>query len=379
MFRPVGGFCPPPPDAPTTRADAAGKIRQGRGIGYPGAELATPKAAPKTLKTANARAGEHADWGLLCPPSAGGPLERTLAWDGAAVVAVDQCALPHERTVLRLTTPDEVIDAIKRLAIRGAPAIGVAGALAVALSAQLSDGDEQAVREDAERIANARPTAVNLSWAVRRVLTKLPGGARGRAGRGVRDAGGGRADQSAPWPPAPPMPCSGCGRPAAADPDPLQHRGLAAVAVGTALGAIRNWPSAARSSRWSPARHGRCCRAPRLTAWELAQAGIPFRLYGRLRRAGGDRGRPGRLVMVGADRIAANGDTANKIGTYSLAVAAHRSGIPSSWWHRSPLWTSLADGAGSSSSSGTPTRSSTFPGTRTALAEGRRCSTRPSM
>ena len=60
-------------------------------------------------------------------------MERTLALDGAAVVAVDQCALPHERTVLRLTTPDEVIDAIKRLAIRGAPTIGVAGAVAVVM------------------------------------------------------------------------------------------------------------------------------------------------------------------------------------------------------------------------------------------------------
>src|SRR5689334_5356618 len=100
-------------------------------------------------------------------------VERSLAWDGSAVVAVDQCALPHAHTTIRLSTPDDVIAAIERLAIRGAPAIGVAGALAVALSAQQHDGDVNLVSAEAERIANARPTAVNLRWAVTRVLSRL--------------------------------------------------------------------------------------------------------------------------------------------------------------------------------------------------------------
>jgi methylthioribose-1-phosphate isomerase len=93
---------------------------------------------------------------------------RSLRWDGDAVIAVDQCALPHDCRLLRLRTVDEVIDAITRLAVRGAPAIGVAGAFAVALSAIVhTDGDtfdEIAVRSDAARIATARPTAVNLNW-----------------------------------------------------------------------------------------------------------------------------------------------------------------------------------------------------------------------
>jgi methylthioribose-1-phosphate isomerase len=255
-------------------------------------------------------------------------LDRTLAWDGAAVVAVDQCALPHARNILRLTTPDEVIDAIKRLAIRGAPAIGVAGALAVALSAHLSDGDEQAVRQDAERIANARPTAVNLSWAVKRVLTKLPRGARAVLDEALamleEDE---RTNKTMAERAARAVLALTTRRPLRI----LTHcntGGLATVAIGTALGAIRALAEAGHVEEVIADETRPLLQGARLTAWELTQAGIPFRLC--VDAAGPAAIAAGLIdvVMVGADRITANGDVANKIGTYSLAVAAARSGVP---------------------------------------------------
>ncbi|HTI23987.1 MAG TPA: S-methyl-5-thioribose-1-phosphate isomerase, partial [Kutzneria sp.] len=248
-------------------------------------------------------------------------MERTLAWDGAAVVAVDQCALPHERTVLRLTTPDEVIDAIKRLAIRGAPAIGVAGALAVALSAQLSDGDEQAVREDAERIANARPTAVNLSWAVRRVLTKLPGGARAVLDEALAML---EEDERTNRAMAARAADAVLGLTSRRPLRILTHcntGALATVAVGTALGGIKELAERGLVEEVLAGETRPLLQGARLTAWELTQAGIPFRLC--VDSAGPAAIAAGLVdvVMVGADRITANGDVANKVGTYSLAVA----------------------------------------------------------
>jgi S-methyl-5-thioribose-1-phosphate isomerase/methylthioribulose-1-phosphate dehydratase len=255
-------------------------------------------------------------------------LERTLAWDGAAVVAVDQCALPRERTVLRLTTPDEVIDAIKRLAIRGAPAIGVAGALAVALSAHLSDGDDRAVREDAERIANARPTAVNLSWAVRRVLTKLPGGARAVLDEALAML---EEDEQTNRAMAARAADAVLGLTSRRPLRIMTHcntGSLATVAIGTALGGIKELAERGLVEEVLAGETRPLLQGARLTAWELTQAGIPFRLC--VDSAGPAAIAAGLVdvVMVGADRITANGDVANKVGTYSLAVAAARSGIP---------------------------------------------------
>jgi len=100
----------------------------------------------------------------------------SLTWDDSAIVAVDQRGLPHRVAHLRITTVDELVSAIRSLAIRGAPALGVAGALGVALSALANP--PWAVRRDAERISAARPTAANLAWGVRRALAKLPEGAQ---------------------------------------------------------------------------------------------------------------------------------------------------------------------------------------------------------
>src|SRR5947209_19001816 len=106
---------------------------------------------------------------------------RTLDWEDGAIVAIDQCALPHRETTLRIDTVDGVIEAIKRLAIRGAPALGIAGAFGVAIAARThlsggSGGGEAAARSDAERLASARPTAVNLRWGVEQALASLADG-----------------------------------------------------------------------------------------------------------------------------------------------------------------------------------------------------------
>ena len=108
-------------------------------------------------------------------------MERPLDWDDGAIAAVDQTALPARLELLRLATVDDVVDAIRRLVVRGAPVIGITGALGVALAARhhVDPGgrvDEDAVRRDAQRIVDSRPTAVNLRWAVDRALTRLPDG-----------------------------------------------------------------------------------------------------------------------------------------------------------------------------------------------------------
>src|SRR6267378_2492084 len=102
--------------------------------------------------------------------------ESSITWDDGTLLAIDQRLLPRELRWLRITTVDEVIDAIKTLAIRGAPALGVAGAFGVALAAYTHIGDTDTTTSEAARIASARPTAVNLAWGVRRALATLPAG-----------------------------------------------------------------------------------------------------------------------------------------------------------------------------------------------------------
>ncbi|MGX7828003.1 S-methyl-5-thioribose-1-phosphate isomerase [Actinokineospora sp. 24-640] len=259
----------------------------------------------------------------------GGP---SLRWESGTVVAVDQCALPHEYRELRLGTVDEVIDAIIRLAIRGAPAIGVAGALAVALSAaaHTRDGrcDEVAVRADAHRVEGARPTAVNLSWAVRRVLARLGEGADGVLAEALAILAEDERRNRAAADHAADLVLRCCG------PGPLRllthcNTGrLATVAWGTALGTIRTLAAGGHVAEVLFGETRPLLQGARLTAWELAEAGIPHRLC--VDSAGAFALAAGMVdcVLVGADRVCANNDVANKIGTYPLALAARRAGVP---------------------------------------------------
>jgi methylthioribose-1-phosphate isomerase len=273
---------------------------------------------------------------------------QSICWDDGAIVVLDQTMLPHEHRLLRLTTCDEVVDAIKRLAIRGAPALGVAGALGVALSMRLNTStdsagsagsagsantvdriDEHAVRTDASRLAAARPTAVNLRWGVQRALSRLEDGAAAVLAEALavlaedertnRAAASRAADEV--------QRLCGQERPLRV----LTHCNtgrLATSAWGTALGAIRElWQRGALAEvlvdETRPLLQG-----SRLTAWELTEAGIPYRLCVDSAAAFAMARGMVDCIMVGADRVAANGDVANKIGTYGLAVAAARHGIP---------------------------------------------------
>jgi methylthioribose-1-phosphate isomerase len=261
--------------------------------------------------------------------------ESSLTWDDGVVVAIDQRALPHEYRLLRLETVDQLIEAIEDLAVRGAPAIGLVGALGVALSAYLHRSgvggtglDEQAVRDDGARLAEARPTAVNLAWGVRRALARIGSGPEAVLAEALamleEDAAVNRAavrhaadllETLAPNRRLRILTHCNTGR-------------LATAAVGTALGTILELARRGRIEEVLVDETRPLLQGARLTAWELGEASVPYRLcVDSAAAALMSRGMVD-LVLVGADRIAANGDTANKIGTYPLAVLARRHGVP---------------------------------------------------
>jgi len=259
-------------------------------------------------------------------------MTRSISWRDGAIDAVDQCALPHEYRHLRLGTVAEVIDAIQRLAIRGAPAIGVAGALAVALSARAHtrDGacDEAAVRAEAQRIADARPTAVNLAWAVNRVVDKVGGGADAVLAAALTILEEDEQRNRAAAGHAAEFVRRSCGPGALRLLTHCNTGRLATVGWGTALGAIRVLAEDGGVAEVLFSETRPLLQGARLTAWELAEAGIPHRLL--VDSAGASAIAAGMVdcVLVGADRVCANGDVANKIGTYPLALAAARAGVP---------------------------------------------------
>ncbi|MCF6469985.1 S-methyl-5-thioribose-1-phosphate isomerase [Nonomuraea sp. MG754425] len=252
---------------------------------------------------------------------------RSIDWRDGAVVAVDQRALPGEYRLMRLTTVDEIIVAITTLAVRGAPAIGAAGAFGVVLAA-LAHGDEAAVRADAERLAAARPTAVNLRWGVDRALRRLPEGADAVLDEALALLTEDEATTRAAARRAAAWVLAACPRRPLRVLTHCNTGRLATVAWGTALGAIRELAAMGQLGEVLAGETRPLLQGARLTVWELAEAGIPHRLC--VDSAGPAAIAAGLVdcVLVGADRITAGGDVANKIGTYSLALAAARHGIP---------------------------------------------------
>ena len=273
----------------------------------------------------------------------------SVVWDDGAIRVVDQRVLPAEYRLLRLETVGQVLDAITSLAVRGAPAIGLAGAFGVALSAQhhLTDGrhNEEAVRRDASRLAGARPTAVNLAWAVRRAAARIGEGpqavlneARALLDEDIavnRAAVKRAADLVLSQTPEHPLRI-------------LTHCNtgrLATAAIGTAVGTITELHRRGLVAEVLVDETRPLLQGARLTAWELGEAAVPYRLCVDSAAASAMALGMVDCVLVGADRVAANGDVANKIGTYGLAVAAARHGIPFVVVASESTWDlSLADG-----------------------------------
>jgi methylthioribose-1-phosphate isomerase len=262
---------------------------------------------------------------------------ESVRWsaDGTAVDIIDQRALPGRLVRRELHSADDVCDAIATLAVRGAPAIGVTGAMGlVAALAPLagSPRDEFLAAVDAtgERIACVRPTAVNLSWAVGRLVAL----ARATPGDAATLLAAMRADATRILEEDRAM-CRRIGEHGLAllsdGSRVLTHCNAGALAtggIGTALAPVyvaaeRGWKVAVFADETRPLMQG-----SRLTAWELSQAGIDVTVLADSMAASLMRHGRVDVVIVGADRIAANGDVANKIGTYPLALAARHHGVP---------------------------------------------------
>ena len=253
---------------------------------------------------------------------------RTIDWVDDAIEMVDQTVLPGRLDVLRLTDVAALVDAIRRLAVRGAPALGVAGALGVALAARSHDPASAAFAADVDALRSARPTAVNLARGVDRARRRAadgPGAVLAEA-LAIRDEeiaaswamgrrGADLADELLAGAPVAAMTICNTG-------------GLAAVERGTALAVVTELHERGRLTATVVLETRPLLQGARLTTWELARAGVGHRLAVDSAAASLLARGAANLVVTGADRIAANGDTANKIGTLGLALAARHAGVP---------------------------------------------------
>jgi methylthioribose-1-phosphate isomerase len=252
---------------------------------------------------------------------------QAVRWDGRRLSVLDQTLLPRQETWLVLTGARDTAEAIARLAVRGAPNIGIAAAygLAMELSARPSLG---ALEEASELLIAARPTAVNLAWAVQRVRTAaLASGPTTLASAARAEAQRIQAGEDA---------ASAALATYGADVldgarTLLTHCNTGALATGgrgSALAVCLELAERHEGVKVIACETRPLLQGARLTAWELGRLGIPFELIvdgaaaGLLRRGAADG------VVVGCDRVAANGDVANKVGTYAHALAAQAAGVP---------------------------------------------------
>jgi methylthioribose-1-phosphate isomerase len=257
-------------------------------------------------------------------------LPPTVDWAGDHAVIIDQTLLPAELRLVAIRTVDEMIAAIKRLAVRGAPAIGVAGAMGVAVAAIAAEREGRPVawvHLEADRLAVARPTAVNLRWAVERVRPAIEFGAPAvvAAALAIRDAD--IASGMAVAARAADLVIDLCGTPVNVQTH-CNAGSLACAEVGSALSVVRalHFRGALGVVHVDETRP--LLQGARLTAYEMNALGVNYRV--QVDGAGPSAIRLGLVncVLIGADRIAANGDVCNKVGSYPLALAAARAGIP---------------------------------------------------
>lgn len=259
---------------------------------------------------------------------------RTISWSeagGGSIHLLDQTKLPLSVEELVITKPAELVAAIQRLSVRGAPALGVAGALGVALILRNSEQEGWSAT-DTEReilaLKNARPTAVNLAWGVNEVTPLVPKGSAEVLRRALEIA----AEDGAS--------CRAMGKLGAEflikklgnrKLRILTHCNTGALATtewGTALGVVQELYSRGLIEEVFADETRPLLQGARLTAWELQQAGIPYRILPDGAAASALFSGLIDAVLIGADRIATNGDSANKIGSLGVAVAANQVGVP---------------------------------------------------
>jgi methylthioribose-1-phosphate isomerase len=263
-------------------------------------------------------------------------IPRAVRWHGDAVRIIDQTLLPGEFKEIDLVELDDVVEAIQSLRVRGAPAIGIAGAMGLVASLksqqQLAPTDFRArLAQHAERIRAARPTGANLAWAVDRLCARsesLAGAPNAKIWEALRDEASRilREDRDM---------CHRIGEHGLEllrdGMTVLTHCNAGALAtggVGTALAPIYLSAERGLKVRVLAGETRPLLQGSRLTAWELQRAGVDVTVVTDNMAAIAMKDLGVDLVIVGADRIAANGDVANKIGTYSLAIAARHHGIP---------------------------------------------------
>ena len=256
---------------------------------------------------------------------------RAVEWLDGRLRLIDQRLLPGRLEHLVLQTLPEAVRAIRDMAVRGAPAIGITAAYAVVLAARARyaespDGWRTALEPDLRMLAEARPTAVNLRWAVERMRGLLPALTGDPVPALLAEAQRIHAEDIAAN--------HRMGELGAALIEPgsgvLTHCNTGALATGgygTALGVVRAAYAAQRLTAVYADETRPWLQGARLTAWELVQEGIPVTLLADSAAALLMKQGRAQWVIVGADRIAANGDTANKIGTYSAAIAARHHGV----------------------------------------------------
>ena len=261
---------------------------------------------------------------------------QTLEWTASGVRFIDQTKLPNEEVYVTCTTYQQVADVIRNMVVRGAPAIGVAAAMGIALGIQNSKAENtndlrREFDDISDRIGKTRPTAVNLFWAIGRMREKFELVSRKPIAQIKQalieeaqrmHAEDIAANQAMGRHGAALMPASG---------GVLTHCNAGALATcgyGTALGVIRAAVEQGKKIHVYADETRPFLQGSRLTAWELMKDGIPTTVISD--SMAGAMMKEGKInaIVVGADRIAANGDVANKIGTYSVAVLAREHGIP---------------------------------------------------
>ncbi len=279
---------------------------------------------------------------------------RSIEWVEDHLRLLDQRHLPHRLTYSDYYSPHEVAEAIHNMVVRGAPAIGAAAAFGLVLALQSVDDDDvieamTQVQDAADLLKAARPTAVNLAWAVDRMLRRLHDPEL-RDVKALREAALSEAQAIAEEDVRINRQIAENALPLIPDKAVIVHHcntgSLATVDYGTALGIIRTAHERGKKVFALVDETRPRLQGARLTAWELQQYGVPFKVIvdsasGHFMRTMGVD-----LCVVGADRIAANGDTANKIGTYNLALVAWAHGVP--FYVAAPLSTldlSIPDGS----------------------------------